>query len=108
MASHYANLAVTQLHIIARLRMVPPVHKPGIEMGDIAPSGPQKPDNEGNPKAMSDPHANYHAQFTKEPLRKLFLLLDPHLTHPSTHDHHAVFIQVHRALNKLIDALSPF
>jgi hypothetical protein len=35
MASHYANLAVTQLHIIARLQMVPPVHKPGIEMGDI-------------------------------------------------------------------------
>ena len=35
MASHYANLAVTQLHIIARLRMVPPVHKPGIKMGDI-------------------------------------------------------------------------
>ena len=64
MASHYANLAVTQLRIIARLRMVPPVHKPGIEMGDIAPSGPRKPDNEGNPKAMSDPHANYHAQFT--------------------------------------------
>ena len=31
-ASHYANLAVTQLHIIARLRMVPPA---GIEMGDI-------------------------------------------------------------------------
>jgi hypothetical protein len=35
MASHYANLGVTQLHIVARLRMVPPVHKPGIEMGDI-------------------------------------------------------------------------
>ena len=35
MASHYANLAVTQLHITSRLRMAPPVHKPGIEMGDI-------------------------------------------------------------------------
>ena len=35
MASHSANLAVTHLHIVARLRMVPPVHKPGIKMGDI-------------------------------------------------------------------------
>ena len=50
MASHYANLAVTQLHITARLRMAPPVHKPGIEMGDIdtmsrlaAPENPTMP-----------------------------------------------------------------
>ena len=35
MASHYTNLAVTQLHMTTRLRMVPSVHKPGIEMGDI-------------------------------------------------------------------------
>ena len=41
----------------------------------------------------------------QEPLRKL--LLDPHLTHPSIFDQHDAFIQVHRALNELIDALSP-
>ena len=35
MASHYANLGATQLHIVTRLRMVPPVHKPGIGIGDI-------------------------------------------------------------------------
>ena len=35
MAIHYANLGVTQLRIVARLRMVPPVRKPGIELGDI-------------------------------------------------------------------------
>ena len=35
MASHYANLVVTQLHIQTHLRMVPPIHKPGINMGDI-------------------------------------------------------------------------
>ena len=111
MASHYANLAVTQLHITARHRMAPPVHKPGIEMGDIdtmsrlaAHENPTMPIVTKRcptltPATMLNlPH---------DPLRKLLLLLDPHLTHPSTNDHHAAFIQVHHALNELIDALSP-
>ena len=112
MASHYANLAVTQLHITSRLRMAPPVHKPGIEMGDIDTMSrlaahdipamtiviKQRCPTLTPTTMLSLPH---------EPLRKLLLLLDPHLTHPSTSDHHDAFIQVHRALNELIDALSP-
>ena len=111
MASHYANLAVTQLHITSRLRMAPPVHKPGIEMGDI--------DTMSRLAAHDIPAMTIVKQrcptltpttmlsLPHEPLRKLLLLLDPHLTHPSTSDHHDAFIQVHRALNELIDALSP-
>ena len=111
MASHYANLAVMQLHTIAHLRMVPPVHKPGIKMGDI--------DAMSRLAAHENPIAKEIQQrcpilipttmltLPQAPMRKLFLLLDPHLTHPSTHDHHGAFIQAHRALNELIDALSP-
>ena len=73
MASHYANLAVTQLHIVARLRMVPPVHKPGIEMGDIdTMSRLAAHDNDDNSTTMPDPHANYHAQFTTITTAKAF------------------------------------
>ena len=111
MASNYANLAVAKLHTIARRRMVPPVHKPGIEMGDIdtmsrlaAHKNPTEKEIQQRCSTLTPftmlilPHAQ---------LRKLFLLLDPHLTHPSTHDHHDAFIQVYRTLNELIDALSP-
>jgi hypothetical protein len=92
-------------------RMVPPVHKPGIEMGDI--------DTMSRLAAHENPTAKEIQQrcptltpstmltLPQEQLQKLFLLLDPHLTHPSTHDHHDAFIQVHRALNELFDALSP-
>ena len=111
MASHYANLAVTQLHILARLRIVPPVHKPGIEMGDIdTMSRLVAHDNLTAEKIRQRcPTLTPATMLTlpQEQLRKLFLLLDPHLTHQSTHDNHDAFIQVHRALNELIDALSP-
>ena len=38
------------------------------------------------------------------PMRKPFFLLDPHLTHPSKHDHHDALLQVHDALNDNIAA----
>ena len=110
MASHYANLAVTQLHITARLRMAPPVHKPGIEMGDIdtmsrlaAHENPTMPSVQ---KRCSTLTPTTMLSLPHEPLQKLLLILDPHSTHPSTNDHHTAFIQVHRALNELIHALS--
>ena len=111
MASHYAILAVTQFHIVAHLRMVPLVHKPGIEMGDI--------DTMSHLAAHENPTMMIIQQrcptlapttmlsLPQQPLRKLFLLLDLHLTHPCTHDHHDAFIEVvYHVLNELIDALS--
>ena len=81
MASNYANLAVTQLHILARLRMVPPVHRPGIEMGDT--------DTMSRLAAHENPTAKEIQQrcptltpstmliLPYEQLRRLFLQLDP-------------------------------
>ena len=110
-ASHYANLAVTQLHITARLRMAPPVHKPGIEMGDIDTmsrlAAHETPTMMSVQQRCPTLTPTTMISLPHEPLRKLLLLLDPHLTHPSTHDHHDAFIQVHRALNELIEAVSP-
>jgi hypothetical protein len=110
MASYYANLAVTQLHITARLRMAPPVHKPGIQMGDIDTksrlAAHESPTMPGVQKRCPTLTPNTMLRLPHETLRKLLLLLDPHATHPSTNDHHTAFIQVHRALNELIHAVS--
>jgi hypothetical protein len=111
MASHYANLVVIQLHIQARLRMVQPVHKSDIQMGDIDSisglvahvSRTEKAVQYRCPKLTPSPMIT----LPHEQLRKLFLLLDPHVTHPNTNDHHAAFVQVHRAFNELNDALFP-
>ena len=69
MASHFANLAVTQLHIIAHLRMVPTVHKPGIEMGEIdtmsriaAHKNPTMTEIQQRCPTLTP--TSYHAQFT--------------------------------------------
>ena len=90
--------------------MAPPVHKPGIEMGDIdtmsrlaAHENPTMPIVKKRCPTLTP---TTMLNLPHDPLRKLLLLLDPHLTHPSTNDHHAAFIQVHRALDELINALS--
>ena len=110
-ASHYANLAVSQIHIQGRMRMVPPEHKPGIEMGDI-----DRMSRLGVHETPTDPAVQQRCptltpqtmiQLPAGKLRQLFLLLDPHLSRPSTAEHHAAFVQVHTALNELINSFNP-
>ena len=90
--------------------MAPPVHKPGIEMGDIDTmsrlAAPEKPSMPIVQKRCPTLTPTTMLSLPHEPLRKLLLLFDPQLTHPSMNDPHAAFIQVHRALNELIHALS--
>jgi hypothetical protein len=89
---------------------MPPVHKPDIQMADIESMNRLAAHESPTDIAVQQrcPTLTSHTmiKLPYEQLRQLFLLLDPHLTHPSTNDHHTAFIQVHRALDDLIDALS--
>jgi hypothetical protein len=110
MASHYANLAITQLYIKAREWYHLSIN-PALKWVTSTLWAAWRPTKtRQRRKSNSDVRPSRHLPMLtlpQEQLRKLFLLLDPHLTHPSTHDHHDAFIQVHRALNELFDALSP-
>jgi len=105
-ASHYANLAVSQIHIHGRLRMVPPEHKPGITMGDIdlmsRLAAHENPTDQNVQERCPTLTPSTLIMLSPGKLRQLFILLDPHSNRPSTADHHTAFVQVHRALNELI------
>jgi hypothetical protein len=105
MASQYANLAATQLHIQARLRMVPPTHKPGIEMGDIDRMSRLAPHERPTDQSVLNrcPTLTRQTMITlpHTELHNLFLLLDPHLTGASNSNHHTAFITICSLLEQI-------
>jgi hypothetical protein len=109
LASQYACLAVTQLHLMGRLVMAPPEHRPGLNMGDIdtmsrildheRPTDPNVLQRCPTLQARTMytlPHAELHT---------LLVLLDPSIGRDHNTDHHIAFVTVHKAVAALIDAI---
>ena len=109
LASQYACLAVTQIHLMARLHMAPPEHKPGVNMGDI-----DRMSRIVDGESPTDPlvlqrcptlQATTMLTLPTSELQTLLHLVDPSTTRHHNHDHHEAFITVHTAVAALIDAI---
>jgi hypothetical protein len=90
--------------------MVPPTHKPGIQMGDIDRMSRLAAYEHATDLAVQSRCPTLKTDtmlaLPHDKLNALFLLLDPHHTGASNADHHDAFVKVHSALNDLTNSLT--
>ena len=112
LAGQYTCFAVTQLHVMANIHMADPKHKPGLQMGDIdtmsrIPDGqhPTSPASQAACPTLT-PECWWNIDELPE-LQTLFQLIDPSVIRITTHDYHTAYNTVYRAIQSLLDALTP-
>ena len=109
LASQYACLAVTQIHLMGRLIMAPPEHKPGLAMGDIdTMSRILDHEHPTDPNVLQRcPTLQAHTMFNlpHAELQHLLAMLDPSIIRNHNTDHHNAFVTVHKAVAALLDAI---
>ena len=109
LASQYACLAVTQLHLMGRLVMAPPEHRPGLDMGDIDTMSRildhERPTDPNVLQRCPTLHAHTMYTLPHAELHTLLVLLDPSIGRDHNTDHHIAFVTVHKAVAALIDAI---
>lgn len=107
LASQYACLAVAQVHFQAQVRMAPPTHRPGAQMGDIDRMSrisdtehPLHPTvSERCPTLLPSLYMPLQENIA---LHNLYEIIDPSIVRPYHSDHHHAFITV---LDKVTDLL---
>jgi hypothetical protein len=109
LASQYACLAVSQLHLMGRLLMAPPEHRPGLNMGDIDTMSRildhEQPTDPIVLQRCPTLHANTMYTLPPAELHHLLALLDPSIMRNHNTDHHNAFVTVHNAVAALFDAI---
>jgi hypothetical protein len=110
LAGQYTCFAVTQMHILASVHIATPVHKPGLQMGDIDTMS-RIPDGQHPTSATSQaacptlsPECWWNIDALPE-LHTLFVLIDPSSSKTSTHEYHVAYNTVYTAVRSLLDAI---
>jgi len=108
LSGQYACFAVTQLHLLAEIYMADPVHKPGLQMGDIdtmsrIPDG-QHPTSQESSRACPTltPDKWWDAEDNKA-LNELFILLDPNNIATGTRELHTAYQTVYHAVQNTLN-----
>ena len=105
LASQYACLAVSQLHIQADIYMGKPVYKPGIDMGEIdAMSRMEDNETEDSPRIRAlcpnlTPSTQIHIRGGA--VEKLFQLCDPSIQRNHDSDHHKAYTMLHSIIAQI-------
>jgi hypothetical protein len=105
LASQYACMAVSQLHIQNDIYMGPPIYRPRIDMGEIDAMSRMRDDEteeSARIKALC-PGLTAHTQvhLTSPAIDELFQLCDPAKTLTHERDHHTAYMQLHAILMRL-------
>jgi hypothetical protein len=105
LASQYACMAVSQLHIQNDIYMGPPIYLPGIDMGEIdAMSRMRDDETETSARVRAlCPGLTAHTQMhlTSPALDELFQLCNPANTLTHERDHHIAYMQLHAIIIRL-------
>lgn len=105
LASQYACMAVSQLHMQNDIYMGRPIHRPGINMGEIdAMSRMRDDETEETPRIKAlcpglttDTQINMNCTVVDE----LFMLCDPAIILTHETDHHIAYMRLHAILARL-------
>ena len=111
LASQYACLAVAQVHFQAQVRLAPPTHRPGAQMGDIDRmsriSDSEHPVHPTVRERCPTLHPSLYIPLQENmALRTLYETIDPSILRPHHSDHHHAFITVLDKVNDLLLSLS--
>ena len=110
LAGQYTCFAVTQLHIHAHIHLLDPIHKPGIEMGDIdtmsrIPDGQHPTSVESLSSCPTLLRQRWWPVDELPQLHSLFTMLDPSTVLNSTPDYHIAYNTIYTLSRSLLDAL---
>ena len=110
LAGQYTCFAATQLHIHTQIHLAEPLHKPGIQMGDIdtmsrIPDG-QHPTSGASQQMCPTLLPQCWWDLDKLPhLHTLFRMIDPTIVRETTHDYHAAYNDVHLIISAILESL---
>jgi hypothetical protein len=104
-ASQYACIAVSQLHLQNDIYMGAPIYRPGIEMGEIDAMSRMRDDETETSARIKElcPSLTTRTQIsmTCPAIDELFRLCDPAKTLAHERDHHIAFMHLHELLARL-------
>lgn len=110
LAGQYTCFAVTQLHLLAKVTMAEPQHKPGIEMGDIDTMS-RLPDGQHPTSAKSrlmcptlTPEKWWNTDSIPQ-IEELYKLIDPSISYTKTSEFHTAYHTVYTAVQNLLCAI---
>ena len=110
LAGQYTCFAATQLHIHAHIHLMDPVHKPGVQMGDIdtmsrIPDGQHPTSAESLKSCPTLTHKCWWPLDRIPEIHSLFKMLDPSIVLNSTPDYHIAYNTIYTMTRALLDAL---